>query len=110
LDFNKFLYEEKKKASASKAKSKKSSLKELRFGPNIGQGDLDQKISRVKEFLNANHRVRVTVRMRGREQAFPEIAKGKLNEITKQIEEIGKPEAPIKRMGNRVTVTFIKEA
>ena len=108
LDFNKFLYEEKKKSSAAKAKSKKSELKEFRFGPNIGAGDLNDRVERAKEFLAENNRVQFTVQMKGREQAYPEIAFEKLEKVEKDLKGIGRIEDRVKKMGNRVMATFIR--
>lgn len=108
LDYNKFLYEEKKKSSAAKAKSKKSELKELRFGPNVGPGDFNQRIKRAKEFLEENNRVKFTVILKGRQRAFPKVAEEKLVEVEEALKEIGKMEGKIKRVGNRVQVTFVR--
>ncbi len=110
LDFSKFLYEERKKNSASKAKSKKSELKEFRFGPSIGEGDLNQRIERSRNFLKDGHRVRLTVRMRGREQVFPERAFEKIEIVQKALEDIAKIETKPKRLGNRVVATFVRKS
>lgn len=109
LDFNKYLYEEKKKASASKAKSKKSELKELRFGPNIGKGDLDLRIKRTQEFLEDGDIVRIKVRLKGRERAFPERGFDRVNDMIEALEEVARTESEPKLQGNEVTVTFIKK-
>lgn len=109
LDFNKFMYEEKKKASAAKAKSKKSELKEWRFGPAIGQGDLDKKLERTREFLEENNRVKFTIQLRGRQRAFPNVAIEKLEEVIISLADISRVEEDIKHQGNRVTVTFVRK-
>ncbi len=70
LEFHKFMYEERKKLSAAKAKSKKSELKEFRFGPTIGSGDLEKKMERARGFLKEGNRVKVTVKMKGRENSL----------------------------------------
>lgn len=107
LEFNKFLYEERKKSSAAKAKSKKSELKEFRFGPTIGKGDLDNKIGRAREFLEDNNRVKVTVRMKGRENQFPEFAEEKIEKFRVELEDIAKLENAPKRMGTAIVAYFI---
>lgn len=109
LDFNKFLYEEKKKASAAKAKSKKSELKEWRFGPSIGKGDLDKKLERTREFLEDNNRVKFTIQLKGRQRAFPNVAIEKLEEVVKSLEDIAKMDEQVKHQGNQVTVTFVRK-
>lgn len=108
LDYNKFLYEERKKASASKAKSKKSELKEFRFGPTIGEGDLNQRIERAREFIEDNNRVKFTIRLKGREMKYPEIAFEKIGIITNALSEVARTEQQPKQSGNRVEAIFVK--
>ncbi len=109
LDFNKFLYEERKKESKSKAKSKKSSLKELRFGPSIGLGDLTNKIERAKEFLSEGNQVRVTVPLKGRQRAHPEVGLEKIKSFIQGLEEVAKPEKEPQMRGNIIVVIFVKK-
>lgn len=109
MDFNKFLYDEKKKESQTKARSKKSELKELRFGPSIGEGDLAIRIKRAGGFLKGGHRVRLTVRMRGREQAYPEIGIEKIKRIEKELEEFARLEKEPEIKGNRIMAVLVKK-
>lgn len=109
LDFNKYLYEENKKASASKAKSKKSELKEFKFGPNIGDGDLKIRIKRSREFLEDGNRVRITVQLRGRERAFPDVGVEKVEIIAKELEDIAKIEGQIKKDRSDIRATFVRK-
>ncbi len=106
LDFNKFLYEENKKTAAAKAKSKKSELKEFKFGPNIGKGDLNDRIERAREFLTDGNRVRVTVQLRGREKAFPEVAYEKMQFFMTGLEDIAKTDETPKLVGGEIKITF----
>jgi translation initiation factor IF-3 len=108
LDFNKFLYDEKKKEAQTKAKSKKSELKELWFGPAIDEGDLRNKANRAGEFLKDGHRVRLTVNMRGREQAYPEIGISKIRWIEKELEAFAKLEKQPEIKGNKIHAVLIK--
>jgi len=103
------LYEEKKKFSASKAKSKKSELKELRFGPSIGRGDLNIKIDRAREFLGNNHRIRVRIRLKGREKAFPEVGFEKIETMIKALEDIAKTEDEPKLISHNILVTLVRK-
>ena len=74
LDFDKYRYQQEKAAQEAKKKIKKITLKEIRLSVRIGQHDLDFKAKQALEFLGEGHKVRVDVRMRGREQAHPELA------------------------------------
>lgn len=107
VDYSKFLYEERKKLSAAKVKSKKSELKELRLSPTTGEGDINRYIERAKEFLDDGNRVKVTVRMKGRQAMFPEMAFEKLKKIEQGLAEEAKPEGPAKRMGPLVSEIFL---
>ena len=109
LEFSKFLYEDRKKQSAIKSKSKKSETKEFVFGPSIGEGDLEKRIERTKEFLQDGNRVKITVRLRGRQRAHPEIGFEKLDKFIEELEEIAKVEEDPKLRGTLIAVTFVKK-
>lgn len=106
VDYSKYLYEERKKKNSAKVKSKKSELKEFRFGPTTGEGDLNRFIDRSKEFIKDGNRVKITVRMQGREQKFPEVALDKIKFIEKELLEVAKIEVPAKRNGPLVWIIF----
>ncbi len=109
LDFNKFLYEEKKKSAQIKAKSKKSETKEFRLGAQIDQGALDVKTNRARQFLAEGNKVKVTVRLRGREKGRPELGMAKIVQFVEQLQDVAKPESEIKDIGGTITVTLIKK-
>lgn len=110
LDYSKFLYEERKKQSSHKTKSAKSETKEFIFGPAIGEGDIQTRIERTKEFLEDGHRVKMTVRLKGRERAFPEIGIKKLEKITSELAEVAKTEEDKPKLkGNLITITFLRK-
>lgn len=109
IDFNKFLYEERKKESASKAKSKKSEVKQLNLSIGIGEGDIQQRITRAKEFLADNNKVKFVLKLRGRQLSNPELGFAKINRVIKDLEEVGKPESEAKIINNLLTVTIIKK-
>ena len=77
LDYNKFKYEKKKKAKESLKKQRESSteLKEFRLSVNIDKHDFDTKVKNVTKYLEKGHRIKVTVRFRGRELAHTELGR-----------------------------------
>lgn len=109
VDFNKFVYNQNKKEAAAKSKSKKSELKELRFGPNIGDGDLKVKAERAREFIEDGDQVKVTIQLRGRERAFPKIAHEKIDAFYELIKDVARKDKEVKEQGHRITATFVKE-
>jgi len=109
LDFKKFLYEQSKKSQQAKAGSKRSEVKEIRFSPSIDEGDLLIKINRSREFLERGDKVKVTVRMRGREAAYPENAFGKIKIMEQGLKEVSKLEKEPKKIGKKIFATFVKK-
>jgi translation initiation factor IF-3 len=107
LDFKKFLYDERKRKSAAKAKVKKSEIKELKFGPSTGVGDMSHYIERAKEFIKEGNRVKITVVMRGREAMFPDIAFQKLKKFEDEVSDLAKSEAEPRRNGNMISEVLV---
>jgi len=67
MDFGKFKYEAKKKLQEAKKKQKVSTLKEIKFRPNIGTGDFEIKVKNILKFLEDGDKVKVSMMFRGRE-------------------------------------------
>ncbi|MBD3366398.1 translation initiation factor IF-3 [candidate division WWE3 bacterium] len=109
LDFNKFLYEENKKAQQAKAGSKKSELKEFRFGPTIEEGDLQTRIRRTRDFLKDGDRVKITIYMRGREMMHPQNAFEKIEKMREELDDIARVEKEPKKKGNLISTTFVRK-
>lgn len=107
VEFTKFLYEEKKKASSARAKSKKTDVKEFRLGPTTGEGDIQRFVKRAREFIDDGDKVKITVKMRGREAMFPEVAYDQIKKMEKELGEVAKLESEPKRAGNIISAIFI---
>lgn len=86
LDFSRYKYDSKKRQQEAKKKQKKTSLKEMKFKVNIGQGDFDVKLTKIKKFLEDGDKVKVSLWFKGREI----VHRDKGQEIfTKIVEELG---------------------
>lgn len=109
VDFNKFLYAEHKKASETKQKSKQTELKELRLSPTISEGDMQQRMNRAAEFLENGNIVKVSLMMKGRQAMFPNVAMDKVRAFIKLMEPFSRLESEPKRVGNTISVMFIKK-
>src|SRR5271163_417477 len=92
LDFGKFKYDEKKKAREAKRKQSVVEIKEIKLRPKTDDHDLAFKTRAAHRFLEAGHKVKFTVRFRGREITHPEKAHEQLDWIVKQCEEIANVE------------------
>lgn len=87
-DYGKYKYDEKKKAAEAKRNQKVQELKELTFRPNTDQNDLSHKLDQAKEFLADGHKVKFTIRFRGREVTHPEVGKTKLEWLFKELTDL----------------------
>jgi translation initiation factor IF-3 len=110
LDFNKFLYEEKKKEAAIRSKSKKSEVKQLNLSLSIGEGDIKQRMSRAKEFLAENNKVKFVMKLKRRELNNLAFALDRFNRIIALATEFGSMEENPKEIGGVISVTFTKKS
>lgn len=108
LEYNKFLYEERKKTSAVKAKAKKSELKEFVFGPTIGEGDIAIRVERSKEFIKEGNRVKISVKLKGREAEYPDLGFEKIKRFQEELADVAKLESEPRRNGKIISATFCK--
>ena len=74
MDYGKFLYEQHKKAQEAKKHQKQIQIKEIKFRPKISIHDYTFKMKHVQRFLKEGNKVKITVMLRGREKAKPELA------------------------------------
>jgi translation initiation factor IF-3 len=88
LDFGKYKYDEKKKAREAKRKQSVVEIKEIKLRPKTDDHDLQFKTRAAHRFLEAGHKVKFTVRFRGREITHPEKAQEQLDWIVQQCEEV----------------------
>lgn len=87
MDYSKYLYDQKKKLKEQKKAQKKHESKEIKFRPVTEKHDLETKVNHVVEFIEDGHEVKLTVMLRGREQAHSELAFDMLNYVLDKISE-----------------------
>ncbi len=107
IDFKKFLYEKKKKEKELKAKTSKTVIKEIRFGPNTDDHDYGFKLKHAQKFLAEGAKVKAFVLFRGRTIVFKDRGELLLLRFLKDLEEIGTPETLPKMEGRRMTVIVV---
>lgn len=73
VDWGKFNYQRTKQQQKNRKNAKSLDMKQIRFGLRIGAHDLGIKLDRAAKFLQAGHKVKITLVYRGREQAHREI-------------------------------------
>ena len=104
MDYGKFRFEKLKKDKENKKKQKQIALKELRIKPHIDEHDMNTKISQIKKFIEKEHKVKVSLRLLGREKAHADTAIKVLDEIASHFEEIAVIE---KKYGREQVQKFI---
>lgn len=87
MDFGKYKYEQKKKKSLNKKKQKKINLKEMKFKVNIGKGDFDVKVRKIRQFLETGDKVKVSLLFKGREITHKEKGVELFQDIIKALGE-----------------------
>jgi translation initiation factor IF-3 len=73
VDWGKYNYQRTKQLQKNRKATKPLEMKQMRFGLKIGEHDLAIKMGKVTKFLEAGHKVKITLFYRGREQAHREI-------------------------------------
>lgn len=106
IDYNKFLYEKKKKDKEQKAKSKQSEVKEIRFTPNTDDHDFDFKSKHAEKFLQEGDKVKCYVQFRGRAIMFQERGELMLLKFAERLAEWGSLESMPKMEGRRMIAIF----
>ncbi len=104
IDYKKFLYQKKKKEKELKAKTSKTVIKEIRFGPNTDDHDFDFKVRHALKFLEEGAKVKAYVHFRGRTIVFKDRGELLLLKFLSELEEVGAAEALPKMEGRRMIV------
>ena len=88
LDFGKHIFEKKKNLSSSKTKTKKQSLKEIKFRPNTDVGDFNIKLKKIKSFIIDGNKTKISVRFRGREILNSNLGLNLLEKLSNEVKDI----------------------
>jgi translation initiation factor IF-3 len=102
IDYQKYLYQQKKKAKEMKANATKVVIKEIRFGPQTDEHDFQFKLKHAQNFLNEGAKVKAYVFFRGRSILFSEQGEKLLLRFAVELEEYGKAEQMPKLEGKRM--------
>jgi len=106
VDYQKFLYQQKKKQKEIKAKTTKIVVKEIRFGPNTDDHDYNFKLKHAIKFLEDGAKVRAYVFFKGRSILFKEQGEVLLLRFASDLEEYGKVEQLPRLEGKRMIISF----
>jgi translation initiation factor IF-3 len=108
MDYQKFLYNEKKKQRELDKRNKQSQmdLKEMRFGANTGEHDFEFKKRHIINFLQDGDKVKAYVFFKGREIKFKDQGEILLLKLVEDVSEYGVPESLPKLEGKRLMITI----
>lgn len=109
VDYNRFLYEQKKKLKEQKATSVSTEVKEIRFGPNTDEHDVDFKLKHAVKFLAEGSKVRAYVFFKGRTIVFKERGEELLMRFANKLIEDGvaKLDSPPKQEGKKMIILLV---
>ncbi len=102
IDYQKYLYQQKKKAREMKANASKIVIKEIRFGPNTDEHDFQFKLKHAQSFLQEGAKVKAFVFFKGRSILFSEQGEKLLLRFALELEEWGKADQMPKLEGKRM--------
>jgi len=102
VDYQKYLYKEKKQKKEQKAKTVKVVIKEIRFGPNTDEHDYNFKLNHAKKFLSDGAKLKAFVFFKGRSILFKDKGQILLLRLAQDLEDYGKVEKMPKLEGKRM--------
>ena len=102
LDYQKYLYQQKKKAKEMKSNASKVVIKEIRFGPNTDEHDFHFKLKHAMEFLQEGAKVKSSVFFKGRSIVYADQGEKLLLRFAVELEEYGRAEQMPKLEGKRM--------
>jgi len=106
MDFGKFIYERAKKEREAKKSQTKIEVKEIRLRPKTNEAHRGFKVDDARRWLLQGNKVRVTIKFRGREMDYPEIALEDLKEIAESLSDVSTVEQAPQMEGRTMLVVL----
>jgi translation initiation factor IF-3 len=106
MDFSRFKYDQEKKEKEAHKKQRVIHIKEVRFGPKIGEHDYQFKLRNVEDFLKRGDKVKITMMFRGREMAHVDIGRKVLDRLSSDISVVGEIEEPPRLEGRFINMVI----
>lgn len=108
-NFGKMKYEIQKKSADAKKKQKIIETKEIKMSINIGKGDFDTKLRHTKDFIEKGNKVKISIKMKGREITHCDLADKMMQEILLLTVNFAKPEINPRLEGMQMVVVLVKK-
>ena len=106
MDYGRYKYELKKKASTAKKAQHQSQVKEVKFRPQISQHDLDFKLKNARKFLFDGDKVKCTVMFRGREIVHVQVGRDLLKGVADRLADVANQESSARMEGRTLSFTL----
>ena len=107
LDFGKYLYRQSKLERKQKKQQKQTEMKGIRVTFRIDKHDMEVKIRQARKFLEGRDSVKVTLLFRGREAAYADMAKEKLDFFYESLKDIAHLDHPPKKQGHTMFMILV---
>lgn len=106
MDYNKFKYEKAKKEKENRKKQQANNveLKEYRLSPVIDIGDFETKVRNASKYLEKGHKVKLSIRFKGRQIIHPELGEDVMNRFAEKVKDIAQVEQKAKLEGRSMTM------
>ena len=104
MDYGKFKYQEQKRQHEQKLKQKQVQVKEVKLRPGTDENDYQIKLRNMTRFLQEEDKVKVTLRLRGREMAHQEIGMRQIERIKTDLQELATVEQMPKMEGRQMVM------
>ncbi len=109
LDYGKYLYEKKRQERDARKHQHRMNARGMRFSLRISEHDYQVKLNKIKEFLEDGDRVKIALRLRGRELVHVDLGIKVINRVITDVQGLGKVEKPTAREMNTLYVTLIPD-
>jgi translation initiation factor IF-3 len=106
MDYSRYKYEQEKKEKEAHKKQKVVHIKEIRFGPKIGEHDYQFKRRNLEEFLKRGDKVKITMMFKGREMAHVDLGRKVLDRLASDISAVGEIEEQPKLEGRFINMVI----
>ncbi len=88
LDYGKYIFDKKKSKPSSRVKTKRNTIKEIKFRPSTDIGDYEIKLKKIKSFILNGDKTKISVRFRGREILNSNLGLDLLNRLRDELSDI----------------------
>ena len=109
IDYGKLKYKEQKSKKEAKKKQKTIEVKEIKMRPGIDTHDYQVKVKALKKFISGGNKVKVSMRIRGREMEHQNLGLDLLKKLTEEVSEYAKVEVPPKSEGKQIMLILVPQ-